>query len=90
MGGASTRRQNSDSSEDKVYEIEPDTLLDISSGGVSSIGATPTGIGGFYERLFTCDQAADKSYELDPDTMLDISSGGVASPDTSVTGIGGI
>lgn len=40
------RLYHCDRNSDKLYEIDPDTLLDISSGGVSSPSSQPSGIGG--------------------------------------------
>ena len=87
---ATDRLYTSDSSIDKLYELDPDTLLDISSGGVSSPSTAPQGIGGVIGRLYHTDQTADKIYELDLDTLIDISSGGVAAPDLTPTGMGGM
>jgi len=84
------RLYHCDVNTDKLYEIDPDTLLDLSSGGVTSPGTNPQGIGGISERLYHCDANLDKLYEIDPDTLLDISAGGVNSPGSNPTGIGGI
>ena len=68
-----------------IYELDPDTMLSISS--VSSPSINPVGIGGISGRLYHCDNNIDLIYELDPDTMLSISS--VSSPAPGPFGIGG-
>ena len=87
---ADGRLYHCDQNSSRLYEIDPDTLLDISSGGVASPSTGTQGIGGMSTRLYHCDNNTDKLYEIDPDTLLDISSGGVSSPSTSPQGIGGI
>lgn len=74
----------------KIYEIDPDTQADLSSGGVTSPGTSPFGVGGTYDRLFHSDNGSgDKIFEIDPDTLTDISSGGTSSPTGFPGGIGG-
>ena len=83
------RLYQSDSQDDKYYELSTSTMLDISGGGVSSIGTLPIGMGGSGSRLYTDDTTAALIYELSPSTMLDISGGGVATPETNTKGTGG-
>ena len=83
------RLYHCDSDSEKLYEIDPDTLLDISSGGVTSPSTRPRGIGGTSTRLYNCDSISDKLYEIDIDALLDISSGGVTSPSSAPQGLGG-
>ena len=75
----------------QFYELNPDTLLDISSGGTNTPNNEATrGIGGMGPRLFGS-TLSNKLYELDPDTMLDITGGGVTPADAANPwGIGGM
>lgn len=75
------RLYHTDITSDLTFELDVDTLLDISSGGVASPAADPLGIGGAGTRLYTVDNTGtDRIYELDPDSFLDISGGGVTGP----------
>ena len=77
------------SSSDKVYELDPNTLQIIKE--TSFPGTYPRGIGGGYDgnklRLFGTDSDVKSLYELDPDTLSVIKT--VTTSDDFDTGIGG-
>ena len=80
----------SDTQADKFYEIDPDTLANLSGGGVTTPGTLPDGMGGIASQLYNCDSDTDKFYEIDPDTLANLSGSGVTSPGIEPRGIGGI
>ena len=79
-----------DSALDKLYELDINTLVNLSGSGVNSPGSLAMGIGGIFNRLYHCDSASVKLYELDINTLANLSDSGVNSPGSSAMGIGGI
>ncbi len=75
-----------DSSADKVYEIDPDTLVVINTSTTTYTGS-PSGVGGIIDRLYMVNQTNDTIYELDPDTLTSINSR--AFTNATQYGIGG-
>lgn len=62
-----------DSSADKAYEIDVDTLVVLNTSTATYTGA-PSGIGGITGRLFMLENINDVYYELDPDTLVSLNS----------------
>jgi len=84
----SDRLFTTDESNDKIYELDLDTLLDLTGGGVVAPFEDPRGIGGDETRLWTATSSNNKILEIDPDTLLDLSGGGASLPNNDVTGVG--
>jgi hypothetical protein len=67
-------------------------LANLSGSGVSTPGENPRGVGGIYNRIFSCDDpntGPSYLYEHDPDTLANLSGSGVTSPGGFASGIGG-
>ena len=79
------RLYHCDYSSDKIYELDPDTLLPINT--VNTPSTYPYGVGGTATRLYHCDITSSNLYELDTDTLLPINT--VNTPSTYPTGVGG-
>ena len=73
----------------RLYEIDPDTLANLSGSGVDTPDWFPAGIGGNSRTIFLCTGYSDKFFELDIDTLANLSGSGVSTPSGSPTGVGG-
>jgi hypothetical protein len=89
LGGTVDRLFVSSNSSYRLYELDADTLLDITGGGVASPNTSPAGIGGTVDRLYHCNIFSDTAYELDPNTLLQINAN-TNMIGSSPYGIGGI
>jgi len=73
----------------RLYEIDPDTLANLSGYGVESPDWFPAGIGGNAQKLYLCTGSSDKFFELDTDTLANLSGSGVSTPSAAPGGVGG-
>jgi hypothetical protein len=83
------RLYSCDSGDDLLYELDLNTLTDLTGGGVVPPGTTVRGIGGIRNRVYIANLDELKFYEIDPDTLTNLSGVGVAVPGTSPRGMGG-
>ncbi len=74
------------------WEVDQDTLANLSGGGVNLPGAVGVGIGGIAVRLYLNTQTNNMFFEIDPDTLANLSGAGVSGPSGagSGRGIGGM
>lgn len=90
IGGIERRLYCSDSINNKIWEYDPDTMLNLSGTGVSAPANYVFSVGGTETKLFCITTTDDKIYELDPDTLSNISGSGWSVPVGYARGIGGI
>jgi len=85
LGGIRGRLYSTNTGEDRIRELDPDTLLSLSYAAAPDSYAEL--IGGTSDRLFVSDKLSSKIYELDVDTKLSINS--ASTPSTTTRGLGG-
>lgn len=73
---------------DKIYNIDPDTLIPVSSLALPAAATFPIGCGGTATQLFVTDTVTDEIYEIDPVTLIEIGAS-TSTPGSNPRGCGG-